>query len=29
MGCVEKQEKAIPRYVSMNLEDWDNVNGSG
>ena len=29
MGCVEKQEKEITRYISLDLEEWDNVNGSG
>jgi len=29
VGCFEKQEKEIPRYVSLDLEEWDNVNGSG
>ena len=29
MGCVEKQEKEIPRYVSLGLEEWDSVKGSG
>jgi hypothetical protein len=29
VGCVEKQEEEIPRYVSLDLEEWNNPNGSG